>query len=264
MANEARYPRDMSFIDKEGNLVRPIDRQGNIILPNKEGYLASKSGILKRLSKKLKVSNSWQRKKILSGVYKQLVVSNTGKTAKGEYRDFVEIRDNVAQYLAKCVSEALEENGLENHSNRLKKEYGIKGKAYAFFDCNVSLNEIQESMPEIREYASSPSELELSLQEGIPVMKMEPGLRSLVSQHCGDFRILPSGVGVDDIESIPIAALRCSMVAEYPGQSNKRTAGELGDVLNQVYNLDRHVNRDTAIFRGVILYKEKGRYLFRE
>ncbi len=40
--------------------------------------------------------------------------------------------------------------------------------------------------------------------------------------------------------------------------------GELGDVLNQVYNLDKHVNRDTAIFKGVILYKEKGRYLLRE
>lgn len=264
MANEREFPGDMSFVDREGNLVRPIDRQGNIVLPNKEGYLESKSGILKRLCKKLKVSNSWQRKKILSGVYKQLVVSNTGKIAKGEYRNFVEIRDNVALYLAKCVSEALEENGFENHSNRLKKEYGIKGKAYAFFDCNVSLNEIEESMPKIRKYASSPSELELFLQEGIPDMKMEPSLKSLVLQHCGDFRILPSGVGVDDIESIPIAALRCSMVAEYPGQSNKRTAGELEDVLNQIYNLDEHVNRDTAIFRGIILYKKGGKYYLRE
>ncbi|VVB77965.1 Uncharacterised protein [uncultured archaeon] len=151
------YPRDMSFIDRDGNLVRP----------DKKGHLYSKHDIMNRLHERLKKSNSWQRKRILEGVYKQLIVSATGKKAKGEYRNFSEKKDSVTQYLAEYVSRQLENNGLENHSKILKKQYGIIGKAYAFFDCDATESHLKEFMQGLVENPESPKGLELAVQEGI-------------------------------------------------------------------------------------------------
>lgn len=230
MTQETRYPRDMSFVDRQGNLVRP----------SKTGYLLSRRDILNRLQRKLKISNTWQRRKILTGVYKQLAVSTTGKTAKGEYRDFAEIKDEVTLFLAKYVARALEENGLENPSNRLKRQYGIKGMAIAFFDCPASRERIEEELPSIRENMQIHGELELSLRE--------------------DFNLFKGDIELFDIaREAREAGIRYSMEARLIGATNKKTADELSAVLNGAYFSELYPQGEK--FGRLIFYRDRGKYV---
>jgi hypothetical protein len=136
------------------------------------------------------------------------------------------------------------------------------GRAYAFFDCNVSRERIEEAMPKIRQYASSPSELELSLHEGLDKVEMDARLKWTITTRPGDFRLLHSGVAVDTPESRYLHEMRYAIVAKYPSQSNEKTAAELGDVLNQVYRLNSQDNPipGQLVFRGAVLYEKGGKY----
>ena len=46
------------------------------------------------------------------------------------------------------------------------------GRAYAFFDCDASLERLRENMHLIRGYARTPEDLELRLHEGVPQLNL--------------------------------------------------------------------------------------------
>lgn len=144
--------------------------------------------------------------------------------------------------------------------NSKRKNYG---EAYGFFKCNASNEEIKEYMPTILELAQTPSELELSLIEGID--KVDSSLTHLVSKlgkesqsSTVELANLLNKFG-DEIKKLGINYV---FQAKYPHATNVQTANELADILNQTYNSPLYKTREK--FFGEIIYKDKGRYVFRD
>jgi hypothetical protein len=125
-------------------------------------------------------------------------------------------------------------------------ERGI-GKAYGFFDCRASKEEIETELPAIRESTKVPAELRLSLYEGMDGfmndIKDDPEL-------------------VDLTKRAETAGMRYVLDATLPCAGNETTADEVAAVLIQVYQTPFFRNREE--FRGEIAYKQDGKYLFRE
>lgn len=58
------------------------------------------------------------------------------------------------------------------------------------------------------------------------------------------------------------AGIRYVMEATYPNATNHQTADEVASILNQAYQSQLYQKREQ--FRGEVVYKERGRYVFRE
>lgn len=129
------------------------------------------------------------------------------------------------------------------HSNGMtyKKEFDI-GKAYGFFYCNASKQEIETELPAIRELVKTPSQLEL-LIGNVENLKGDSKLMTLVKEA-------------------KEGGIKYIMEAKYSGTTNKKTADELSSILNQVYQ--SHLYKDGEQFKGGIVYEKKGKYIFRE
>lgn len=126
----------------------------------------------------------------------------------------------------------------------MTKEYG---EAYGFFYCDTGKEAIERELPTIRELAQTPSEIEIKLIDDIKGfskgIKDDEELRNL-SQEA-----LKSGINY-------------VLHAKCPNATNERTASEVGDILNQAYQSPLYKKDEE--FRGDVVYKEKGRYLFKE
>ena len=136
------------------------------------------------------------------------------------------------------------------------------GKAYAFFDCDASVQEIERSMPQIRDEARTPKGLQMLLHEGISGLKLDKTLSKQI-QYPDDYRVMSSErlkQGCEK-ERKPLSDMRYSLVANYEGASNEDVANELGDVMNMIH---RRFNRDQGMFRGAVVYKKNGEYQLRE
>jgi len=133
------------------------------------------------------------------------------------------------------------------------------GRAYAFFDCDATKQEIERAMPEIRESARTPEKLEFLLHENDGNLQLDRKLKQMVKTP-RDSRILHSGFGVDSPEVTPLEDLRYVLEAKYPNATNKETADELGDVMNYI----SYLNASNLIFNGKIAYEDGGRYVFRD
>ncbi len=90
------------------------------------------------------------------------------------------------------------------------------GKAYGFFDCRASIDEIQAEIPKVRSLVKVPSRLELSLQE-------------------------QSGIGNKYL-----------LTGSFPANDNGHSASELMAVFNQLYQTPLYRHREP--FRGGIEY----------
>ncbi len=88
------------------------------------------------------------------------------------------------------------------------------GRAYAFFYCKASKEEIEAELPFIRKCAKTPSELELSLTEGIESLSGDDVLKTIAGE------VMDSG-------------MRYFLEAKYRGSTNEKTADEVADILNQ-------------------------------
>ena len=117
------------------------------------------------------------------------------------------------------------------------------GKAYAFFNCDASKKGIEGTLPKIRKAVGTPSELELSLTEGMDPIRGDKKLMDL-TREAKEF-------GMDYM-----------LKAEYPGGTNIQTADELASMLNQAYQSPLYQANEP--FSGQIVYKENGDYVFRE
>jgi hypothetical protein len=114
------------------------------------------------------------------------------------------------------------------------------GKAYAFFDCSASKEQIEAELPKIRECVRTPSNLELSLAEGVDRLK-------------GDKRIMALAKEAKD------SGMKYVLEAKYEGATNKQTADEVASVLNQAYQSPLYAYKEE--FRGNVLYNGSKGYV---
>jgi hypothetical protein len=117
------------------------------------------------------------------------------------------------------------------------------GKAYAFFNCNASKGDIEKKLPYIRNAVQTPKTLELSLLEGTDTLT-------------GDTKLLQITKEAKE------AGIKYVMEATYPNMTNHQTADEVASILNQAYQSSLYKKGEQ--FVGEVVYKERGRYVFRE
>lgn len=117
------------------------------------------------------------------------------------------------------------------------------GKAYGFFNCDASKEEIEAELPAIRDYAQIPSELEIVLIEGMDAVKGDNKLMSIVRE-------------AQD------AGIRYFVEATYPTATNDAAADEIAALLNQAYQSPLY--HEGAEFIGHIVYDKNGEFVFRD
>ena len=121
------------------------------------------------------------------------------------------------------------------------------GKAYAFFNCEASKRDIEKELPLIRDRVKTPNQLELSLTEltknTLASPFSEPELCSI-------------------IRKAREAGIKYVMEATYQNATNHQTADEVASILNQAYQSRLYQKGEQ--FRREVVYKERGRYVFRE
>ena len=117
------------------------------------------------------------------------------------------------------------------------------GKAYGFFQCDASKKEVESLLPQIRTDAQTPSELELSLVNGMDNVRDDKQLRALAQR-----------ANQED-------GINYMFQARCPGKTNAQVANEVKDILEQTYQSQLYKKGDK--FKGAIVYQEKGEYVFR-
>lgn len=143
-------------------------------------------------------------------------------------------------------------------TNRRTEEQKATGRAYAFFDCDASKEEIEGEIPGIRGYVKTSKRLEMVLHEGISGLQFDERLSEQL-QHPDDYRVMLSARKRQpyEPEERPLASLKYVLVASGQGISNERVASELGDVMSGIhYTLDK----DPSLFRGAVIYEKEGEY----
>ena len=115
------------------------------------------------------------------------------------------------------------------------------GKAYGFFYCSASKEEIGADLPNIRHAAETPSQLEISLIEGVENLKGDKGLMALAraAKESGDNYVIE---------------------ATYPGETNEKTARELWDILSMAYTGSELYPKGEE-FKGDVVYKLLNKYV---
>ena len=117
------------------------------------------------------------------------------------------------------------------------------GKAYGFIKCDKSKAQIEELLPLIRELAQTPSQLELSVVQGI---KKSQGDRKL---HETVIRELQEE-----------GQCNYAYEARLPGATNEQTARELKDIFNASYNSPLFEPRPSGVY-GIVVYKQGKEYV---
>ncbi|HLC97777.1 MAG TPA: hypothetical protein VJC21_03280 [Candidatus Nanoarchaeia archaeon] len=117
------------------------------------------------------------------------------------------------------------------------------GTAYAFFYCAAPREEIEAEIPTLRECAQTPSALELSLTEGMENVQGNPQVVTL-AQDAGQ------------------QGMRYVLQATYPQATNKATANEVADILNQANQSP--LWHEGEEYRGAVVYWQDNDWVFRE
>jgi hypothetical protein len=117
------------------------------------------------------------------------------------------------------------------------------GKAYAFFNCNRSQQEIEAELPMIRDLTKTSKNLELTLTEGVTDIK-------------GDKKLM------EVAKEAQAQGMRYCLQAELPKKDNQETAQALSGILNQAYQSQLYTEGEC--FSGGIVYKKRSRYQFLE
>ena len=118
------------------------------------------------------------------------------------------------------------------------------GRAYGFFTCSASKEDIEAVLPEARSDSKIPEGLELSLIEGVDNLKGDSDLGQVIKEAKKD-------------------SMKYVMTATYPHATNEETSGELQALL---------INTSNSLFcdteehiRGKVVYKNpSGKYIFRK
>ncbi len=136
-------------------------------------------------------------------------------------------------------------------------------KAYSFFDLRVSKEELERELPNIRELAKIPSNLEILLTEvkDLKENKVDPDLLSFIREN-GVHATFPSKYKHLMATSKPtkMANLRYILEANNHNGTVEDAGEELSYVTNQIYS--RYGNGEP--FTVAILGKIDGQYLIHE
>lgn len=120
------------------------------------------------------------------------------------------------------------------------------GKAYGFFACEAPLEDVEAELLNGRELLGTPSQLELALFDGVGKLNTagDDKLKAVVEEAKGN-------------------GMRYVIEATYPQATNKTTAGELSDILNQA-SLSPLYKKKVDYFGAVVYKTENNDYLFWE
>lgn len=117
------------------------------------------------------------------------------------------------------------------------------GKAYGFFDCRSSKDEIEESMPKIRKYAQTPLKVGLSLTDDLGRITGDSDLMAIAEDARNE-------------------GMRYALEATYRGATNREVADEVEGFLNQTYQTQLFDKGEP--FRGDVIFQLEGKYVFRD
>jgi hypothetical protein len=128
----------------------------------------------------------------------------------------------------------------------MKDEYGKPklipvGKAYLFFECSYSKEEVINEINNIISSSDIPNKLELSLIDGLDKINNQ----SLLYQILKDAKD---------------KAMNYIFEGTYPNLTNKDTANELRIILNLL--LISRINSDDNTIKSEIVYQDSGKYVF--
>lgn len=124
------------------------------------------------------------------------------------------------------------------------------GEAYAFFNCNASIESIAQEIPFIRGLVKTPRRLELYLAEkALPLMGRKP--------DSIDPELVEIAMQADQANIKYVLGARSP-----PNITNRQTADELSAILNQAYQSPLYGQGEE--FRGEIVFRENSQYQFRE
>ena len=116
------------------------------------------------------------------------------------------------------------------------------GTAYGFFYSSATKERIETEFLNARDFARTPSELEIELRQGIKTSDFvsQPELRELA-------------------EAAILSRDNYTLIGTFPSQDNKRTAEELRDVLNAMYGseLQDSFKRGGKKFLAGFAYKDE-------
>jgi hypothetical protein len=125
------------------------------------------------------------------------------------------------------------------------------GKAYGFFYCHATRQQIETELLTIRDMVNTPSQLELSLVEGMDELIGPKGALRKIDPRLSKIAQEAKEGGINYL-----------LQATYSGGTHEDTANEVAAILNQAYQSPLYNEGDT--FKGAIVYEEKGDYIFRE
>jgi hypothetical protein len=133
------------------------------------------------------------------------------------------------------------ENGADiDDSDRHYAASGLEpGKAYGFFEREG----IGAELSRFRDSARTPPEVDISLIEDMDSSRMDPALKPII----------------DDARSRDI---RYATEVKFPDATNGEGASEMALIFNQAYQSNAFDKGDH--FRGAVVYKQDGEYIFRE
>ncbi|MBW2977121.1 hypothetical protein KY347_06790 [Candidatus Woesearchaeota archaeon] len=117
------------------------------------------------------------------------------------------------------------------------------GTAYGFFYCNNTKQAIETELALIRKSAETPSELELSLIEGMDSVKGDKELTDLA-------------------KTAKQEGMNYALKATYPGGTNRDAADEIASILDQAYQSPLY--EANAPFRGPVFYEEEDGYVLKD
>ncbi len=142
----------------------------------------------------------------------------------------------------------------EDYEARKSKRVGT---AYAFFDCDASLDYLKQTMQEIKENPECPKGLELVVQEGTEGLKLDKKLAKAI-RYPDDYRIITHERIIQGYEKEQRTAesLKYSLVVKCPSLTNETVAQRTGNIMNYV----RTLNEDQSLFRCALVYEKDGEY----
>lgn len=116
------------------------------------------------------------------------------------------------------------------------------GKAYGFIGCSKTIDEVRGMLPLIRQVSQTPSNLELTVTEGIENIVGDKVLHETV---------------IRDLKTA--GNFNYAFEASLTGHDNVDTANELGSIVNQLYQSPIFEPKPKD-FYATVVYERNGQY----
>ena len=126
------------------------------------------------------------------------------------------------------------------------------GKAFNFFKCRASKEKINSELPDIKEMATFPPIVEISLHT----------LKEFAKKVADDSSLKDDKPLIRVIQNAEKYGIQFVLALSHPYISNSLAADELADFVNLMYSSPLYEKGEK--YEGRIVYKEYREYIFRE